>query len=140
MRKVWVSREALIPKPFYKRKLFVFFVLLLLSSILFLAYQLFLVNKLSNSTEMLITEKVQSKATQRLMVASNPKREVIRGIRIRDIDNYTKLWTNQKFKCLDGSTEIEWEKINDDFCDCPDGTDETLTNVKAINQLVLRSL
>jgi hypothetical protein len=28
------------------------------------------------------------------------------------------------WKCLSGDKEIPWSKVNDDFCDCPDGSDE----------------
>jgi len=28
------------------------------------------------------------------------------------------------WKCLDGSKTIPWNKVNDDFCDCADGSDE----------------
>lgn len=130
MRKVWVPKEALIPKPFYRRKLFVFFCLLMVSSIFFLAYQLYFVNQLSNATEMLMTENkfYHSKPASRRLVEGNPKREIVRGTRTRDIDRYSKIYVDQQFKCLDGTAELPWEKLNDNFCDCPDGSDETFTN------------
>ena len=28
------------------------------------------------------------------------------------------------FKCLDQSKEVPFEYVNDDYCDCPDGSDE----------------
>jgi protein kinase C substrate 80K-H len=28
------------------------------------------------------------------------------------------------WKCLSGDKEIAWSKVNDDFCDCADGSDE----------------
>lgn len=31
----------------------------------------------------------------------------------------TSVWT-----CLDGSKTISWSSVNDDYCDCPDGSDE----------------
>ncbi|KAG9293221.1 hypothetical protein G9A89_010592 [Geosiphon pyriformis] len=32
------------------------------------------------------------------------------------------------WECLDGSAKIPWEAINDDFCDCTDGSDEPGTS------------
>jgi len=34
----------------------------------------------------------------------------------------------QSFKCLDGSMVLPRSRINDDYCDCPDGTDEPGTS------------
>jgi protein kinase C substrate 80K-H len=46
----------------------------------------------------------------------------IRGIRPTHIQHYKP--NTGKFKCLDGSKEIAFKQVNDDFCDCPDGSDE----------------
>jgi protein kinase C substrate 80K-H len=29
-----------------------------------------------------------------------------------------------KWTCLDGSRELDFTQVNDDFCHCPDGSDE----------------
>ncbi|CAG0911892.1 unnamed protein product [Cyprideis torosa] len=38
------------------------------------------------------------------------------------------------FKCLTSSQDIPWESVNDDYCDCDDGSDEPGTNACAAGQ------
>ncbi|KAG9458529.1 hypothetical protein H6P81_003037 [Aristolochia fimbriata] len=42
-----------------------------------------------------------------------------------DDENYFK---SELIKCKDGSKKVPKEKLNDNFCDCPDGTDEPGTS------------
>lgn len=142
MRKVWISKNDLIPKPFYKRKLFIFFIIVFTFSVIFIIYQFKFINQLSdNNRELFITEQhkrvaaVESITHERASLvevhpqqAPSTRREIILGIRIRDLDNYHQKFPNQLFKCLNGIGEIPFDKVNDDYCDCHDGSDETFTN------------
>ena len=40
----------------------------------------------------------------------------------------TKKGSVELWQCLDGSKSIEWSAVNDDFCDCADGSDEPGTS------------
>lgn len=57
--------------------------------------------------------------------------QVLSVDKIRGIPN-SKLPAYQNkdgfFKCLDGSKTIPYERVNDDYCDCPDGSDEPGTS------------
>lgn len=132
MKKVWITKDQLIPKPFYKRKLFILFVIVLSFGIVFIIYQVKFISQLSDS-DMLITE--HQRHVERISLAEvHPQlppltKRVVKGIRIRDLDMYQQKYPNQLFKCLyDSNKEINFEFVNDNFCDCPDGTDETFTN------------
>ncbi|RNA30391.1 glucosidase 2 subunit beta-like [Brachionus plicatilis] len=51
----------------------------------------------------------------------------IRGIHKKNIFSYQPKAKN-KFKCLNSNQFIPYEQLNDNFCDCVDGTDEPGTN------------
>ncbi|GFV02772.1 glucosidase 2 subunit beta [Trichonephila clavipes] len=47
-------------------------------------------------------------------------------LRPRGVDLSRKIFyvPDQDFKCIDGSNTIPFNFVNDDFCDCEDGSDE----------------
>ena len=45
-----------------------------------------------------------------------------RGVSEAQADQYAL--AGGKFKCLDGSKTIPAKQVNDNYCDCPDGSDE----------------
>lgn len=55
----------------------------------------------------------------------------LRGVAPADVAKYqpTKNAQGQlRWNCLDGSKELSWSAVNDDYCDCPDGSDEPGTS------------
>ncbi|CAJ0955666.1 unnamed protein product, partial [Mesorhabditis belari] len=48
-----------------------------------------------------------------------------RGVPITESSFYK---VAKEFKCLDGSLKIPFDQVNDDYCDCPDGSDEPGTS------------
>ncbi|GFZ44630.1 Alpha-glucosidase 2 subunit beta [Saitozyma sp. JCM 24511] len=51
----------------------------------------------------------------------------IRGLNPALYDRYEPS-SGVDFTCLDGSRSIPWSALNDDYCDCPDGSDEPGTS------------
>jgi len=47
----------------------------------------------------------------------------VRGVRPELASKYEPQ-AGQLFQCLDGTKNIPWEAVNDNFCDCSDGSDE----------------
>ncbi|XP_034828557.1 uncharacterized protein [Maniola hyperantus] len=52
---------------------------------------------------------------------------VIRGVFYTKINDY-RPDSNNEFKCRKSDQRIPYEQMNDDYCDCEDGTDEPSTN------------
>lgn len=50
MKKVWLPRDSIYPKPFYKQKLKVCFLLCLVVATIYFGYQIFYLNKLEGKS------------------------------------------------------------------------------------------
>ncbi|CAF1287861.1 unnamed protein product [Adineta steineri] len=60
-----------------------------------------------------------------IVFSGNIEQTVLRGIPTSLLPKYTLAKT---FLCLDGSSTIPFEFVNDDYCDCRDGSDEPGTS------------
>nr|XP_016940074.2 glucosidase 2 subunit beta isoform X2 [Drosophila suzukii] len=152
MRKTWVKRENIYFKPFYKQKSKMFLLLIFLVGISFIAYQLPGVPAPWN------LQQIKRKHQQMMQSLGSKQRDVddfdgggadavapatgatsavagheepikiVRGTRLFDYDAYKPNFEG-KFRCLDGSKEIAFDHLNDNYCDCEeDGSDEPSTN------------
>lgn len=63
----------------------------------------------------------------KLIRDKNGRTVSLRGTRDKDISKYLPN-VDGKFVCFTSKKEIDFLKINDDYCDCPDGSDEPGTN------------
>ncbi|KAH8417702.1 hypothetical protein KR222_004500 [Zaprionus bogoriensis] len=159
MRKTWVKRENMYYKPFYKDKSKMFMLLIFLVGISFIAYQAFSLNQLPS------VQQLRRRHKQMMQSLGSKQRDVddfnggstaagaggsfavavpatlgadpikiIRGIRLFDYDAYKPNFRGN-FKCLDGSKEIPFDHLNDNYCDCEaDGSDEPSTNACAVGR------
>lgn len=146
MKKMWIKKENLYHKPFYKQKLKMTMLGVLFMGIVFLAYQLFYINQLQlngpgrttqqqHSTRHIIADDDDDSSSVHQPAAdagpfSDPDRDAItlvRGVRREDLARYVPN-ANHTFRCWrSGELLNEW-KVNDDYCDCEDRSDEPSTN------------
>lgn len=154
MKKTWVKKENIYYKPFYKHKSKMFLLGIFLLGIIFFIYQVLSINQLPiSSTPFSIENNFEFKNSKYVIVLNpgngNSKTaeqhseldtadvadknnsepiKIIRGIRLFDFDAYKPKFDG-KFQCLDGSKNILFDRVNDNFCDCiEDGSDEPSTN------------
>uniref|UniRef100_A0A2M4AL37 Putative glucosidase ii beta subunit-like protein n=1 Tax=Anopheles triannulatus TaxID=58253 RepID=A0A2M4AL37_9DIPT len=67
------------------------------------------------------------------------ERVILRGIRLRDLDRYKQPASRAPFRCLQTGRELSWNRVNDDYCDCPeDGSDEPSTSACAQGRFYCR--
>ncbi|KAG7310154.1 hypothetical protein JYU34_004707 [Plutella xylostella] len=88
--------------------------------ILFIAYQIYFFISLS-----------AEKNGKEVVLPDNDIREthnVIKGIKDVDIAEAYRADNKYQFKCINSDQHIPYESVNDDYCDCEDGTDEPSTN------------
>lgn len=95
---------------FKRRKISFFVIPLLLISLIFILYQIVIFLQISNENKV-----------------PNTKPNLIRGIHEQESRFYTPSREN-KFTCIRSLEVIDFQKVNDDFCDCLDGSDEPGTS------------
>lgn len=141
----------IFPRGIFKKKRF--FVLILLVGVIFLIYQIFSVNQLGKELakrqfrkNMRSYEKADDffdlKPRKRVVVLDSAKKEepvapserTARGTErtiLGVLPQHRKLYSNNSFRafhCILGNLEIPMEHVNDDYCDCDDGSDEPSTS------------
>ncbi|XP_017013565.2 uncharacterized protein [Drosophila takahashii] len=165
MRKTWVKRENIYFKPFYKQKSKMFLLLIFLVGISFIAYQAFSLNQLPGVPAPWNLQQIKRKHQQMMQSLGSKQRDdfdggeqdavapvgatssvaghdepikIVRGTRLFDYDAYKPNFEG-KFRCLDGSKEIAFDHLNDNYCDCEaDGSDEPSTNACAKGRFYCR--
>ncbi|XP_054157111.1 uncharacterized protein LOC128955463 [Oppia nitens] len=56
------------------------------------------------------------------------KSTIIVGVLAKYADHYYRQTSGQYFRCLVSGEQIQYKYLNDDYCDCIDGSDEPSTN------------
>lgn len=138
MKKMWIKKESLYHKPFYKQKLKMTMLGVLLMGILFFAYQVFSLNQLPLSGTSHINNNDNTVSGGGSNINSGAPSIVIapgdaallrqgRGVRELDLARYQPN-IDRTFRCLRSGELFNASKLNDDYCDCADGSDEPATS------------
>ncbi|XP_076246279.1 uncharacterized protein LOC143186483 [Calliopsis andreniformis] len=129
-------------RRFRRKRLKYTFLLLFVAAVTFYAYQLLCFKELNQaivgklisgsvhtSNYVATTKAKWDKLLHSKLLRDKDGRTVsLRGTRDQDIAKYLPN-LHGKFVCFTSKTEIDFFKINDDYCDCPvDGSDEPGTN------------
>lgn len=132
-------------RRFLRKKLKYMVVCVFVVAVIFVVHQLFyfkelnratvgklIVGSLKDSHRVIVgnrdTSKWQQPQHSKLIRDKNGHTVSLRGSRDQDVTKYLPN-TNDKFMCFTEKMEIDFMKINDDYCDCPaDGSDEPGTN------------
>ncbi|XP_055373857.1 glucosidase 2 subunit beta [Condylostylus longicornis] len=137
MKKIYIKRENMFYKPFYKQKTKLILMLIFLLGIVFFIYQAIYINQLpitstplNMNASSIYKDLSFTSTSSKYIKETEIELHIIRGIRFRDYDSYKKNFDNS-FYCLDGSKSIPYKYLNDDYCDCSDGSDEPSTNACA---------
>uniref|UniRef100_A0A6B2E874 Putative glucosidase 2 subunit beta n=1 Tax=Phlebotomus kandelakii TaxID=1109342 RepID=A0A6B2E874_9DIPT len=129
MRKMWVKKDSIYKRPFYKQKLRLTFFVVIAASFYYICYQIFYMSQLQDSGDKVaIHPSQESQGIEGWHPNRDVEKTVIRGI--RSVDSHYYLPSERgTFRCISSGQEISFAKVNDDFCDCEtDGSDEPSTN------------
>lgn len=139
-----MKTEVSWKRRFLRKKLKYMLICVLVVAVIFVFYQLFYFKELNREivgkliagslrdNNHVVVGKQTSKWHQpqhsKLIRDKNGRTVSLRGTRDQDIVKYLPN-VNGKFVCFASKREIDFVKINDDYCDCPmDGSDEPGTN------------
>ncbi|XP_076375449.1 thiamine pyrophosphokinase 1 isoform X2 [Megalopta genalis] len=123
-----MKTEVSWKRRFLRKKFKYTLICVFVVAIIFVVHQLFYFKQLNQA----VVEKLTSESVRTSKYNINnkilDKVDTLRGTRDKDQLKYLPN-SEEKFVCFISKTEIDFVKINDDYCDCPeDGSDEPSTN------------
>lgn len=139
-----MKTEVSLKRRFLRKKIKYMLMCVFVVAVIFVLHQLFYFKELNRATvgkliagsmqdgHRVIAGKQANKWNQpyhlKLIRDKNNRTVSLRGTRDQDIAKYLPN-INGKFVCFVSKKEIEFVKVNDNYCDCPiDGSDEPGTN------------